>query len=215
MVGRHVKSVAFGLVVVFLSSVLVACTSKPPRAQFVGTPEAVERTPDLELPLKDKDREIIVDFMLNEGRRPLPWWSRSDVDPGLIEDVQEEYGRLLHTLSERAPAAADLEEGGELAKYFDTPEWVLSVHDARVGKDNDGEYYDLDSQRARALVKGDFVFAFYSRRLMPVTVTKDQVPALEPREGTVWVLEDRKGVTYTGLVIFHKHYAIPIGGESR
>lgn len=215
MVGRHVKRVASGFMVVFLSCLLVACASKTPRAQFVGVPQAVERTPDFALPLKDKDREVIVDFMLNEGRRPLPWWSRADVDPGLIEDVQEEYGGLLHALSERAPAAVDLGESGELSKYFDAPEWVLSVHDARVGKDNDGEYYDLDSQRARALVKGDFVFAFYLRRLKPVIVMKDQVPALEPREGPVWVLEDRKGVTYTGLVIFHKHYAIPIGGESR
>lgn len=213
MVGRNVRNVASGFMVVFLSCLLAGCASKPPRAGFVGIPEAVERTPDFELPLKDKDREAIVDFMLNAGRRPLPWWSRADVDPDAVEDVTEEYGQLLHALSQRAPAGVDLEEGGELAKYFDAPEWVLSVHDARVGKDDEGEYYDLDSERARAWVKGDFIFAFYSRRLKPVVVTKDQVPALKPKEGTVWELGDQKGAIYTGLVIFHKHYAVPIGAE--
>lgn len=209
----NVKSVASGFVVVVLSCLVVGCASSPPRPGFVGVPEAVERTPDFALPLTDEDREVIVDFMLNEGRRPLPWWSRSDVDPGLVQDIQDEYGELLRALADRAPFMEDLGAGGKIAKYFDAPEWVMSVHDARVGKDNDGEYFDLDSASARALVKGDFVFAFYSRRLTPVIVTKDQVPALTPKEGTVWVLSDADSGAFTGLLIFHKHYAVPIGAQ--
>lgn len=212
MVGRNVKSVAFGFMMVVLSCLVAGCASSPPRPGFVGVPEAVERTPDFALPLTDEDREVIVDFMLNEGRRPLPWWSRSDVDPGLVQDIQDEYGELLRALSENAPIMEDLSAGKKIAKYFDAPEWVMSVHDARVGKDNDGVYYDLDSASARALVKGDFVFAFYSRRLMPVIVTRKQVPALTPEEGTVWVLADN-GAAFTGLLIFHKHYAVPIGAQ--
>ena len=212
MVGRNIKSVASGFMMVVLSCVVAGCASSPPRPGFVGVPEAVERTPDFALPLTDKDREVIVDFMLNEGRRPLPWWSRGDVDPGVVQDIQDEYGELLRALSENAPSMEDLSAGGRVAKYFDAPEWVMSVHDARVGKDNDGVYYDLDSASARALVKGDFIFAFYARRLTPVIVTKDQVPALIPEEGTVWVLADN-GAAFTGLLIFHKHYAVPIGAQ--
>jgi hypothetical protein len=113
MVGRKVKSVASGFMMVFLLCLVVGCASSPPRPGFVGIPEAVERTPDFALPLKDEDREVIVDFMLNEGRRPLPWWSRGDVDPGLIQDIQDEYGGLLHALSERAPFMEDLSAGGK------------------------------------------------------------------------------------------------------
>jgi hypothetical protein len=206
---RHRQlSVVSGSIIVCLFSLLVACGSKAPRPGFVGIPEAVERTPDFTLPLTDQDRQAIIDFMANSGRRPLPWWSRADVDPDVIADLEKEYGGLLHALGEKPPAIEDLSEGGAIAKYFDAPEWVLSVHDARVGKDDDGEYYDLDSERGRALVKGDFVFAFYARRLTPIIVTKDQVPALTPREGTVWVLGNQRGSTYTGLVVFHKHFAI-------
>lgn len=213
MVGRNIKSVASGFMMVVLSCLVVGCASSPPRPGFVGVPEAVERTPDFALPLTDKDREVIVDFMLNDGRRPLPWWSRGDVDPGSVQDIEDEYGELLRALSENAPIMEDLSAGGRIAKYFDAPEWVMSVHDARVGKDNDGVYVDLDSASARALVKGDFVFAFYARRLTPVIVTKDQVPALTPKEGTVWVLADDHSGAYTGLLIFHKHYAVPIGAQ--
>lgn len=212
MVGRNVKGVAFGFMMVVLSCLVAGCASTPPRPGFVGVPEALERTPDFALPLSGEDREVIVDFMLNDGRRPLPWWSRRDVDPGLVQDIQDEYGELLRALSENAPIMDDLSAGGKIAKYFDAPEWVMSVHDARVGKDNEGVYYDLDSASARALVKGDFIFAFYSRRLMPVIVTKEQVPTLIPEEGTVWVLTDN-GAAFTGLLIFHKHYAVPIGAQ--
>ncbi len=205
---RPLNSVASGVMVAFLSFLLVACGSKAPRPGFVGIPEAVERTPDFALPLTEQDRQAIIDFMANGGKRPLPWWSRGDMDPDVIKSLEEENGRLLQALSEKAPTIDDLSAGGEIAQYFDAPEWVLSVHDARVDKDDDGEYYDLDSERARALVKGDFIFAFYVRRLTPIGVSKDQVPAMQSREGTLWVLGNQKGATFTGLVVFHKIFAI-------
>ncbi|MFQ5848711.1 MAG: hypothetical protein ACE5IQ_13705 [Candidatus Methylomirabilales bacterium] len=202
--GRPMSTVMFLVV----SGLLVGCSL--PRPGFVGVPEQVDRSRDFALPLTRADRDDLLGFIIRGGRPPARSWSLEDEDPGRVREVREAYGALLDALARKAPGIEDLREGGALSTYFNDPDWILAVHDARV------EDYDLDRRRARALLKGDFVFAFYLRRLEPVMVTNAQVPALGSlSEGTVWRLrgkEDAGGV-YTGLVVFHKHFAIPLSAE--
>jgi hypothetical protein len=184
-----------------------------PRPGFVGVPEALERSLDFPLPLTAEDQDVLLGFLINK-ERPSRGWSLDDEDPGVVRGIRKQYGPLLEVLARRAPTKEDLRGGtGVVAQFFDDPNWVLSVHDARVGQDESGGFYDLDSERARALVKGEFVFAFYLRRLEAVDVSRQQLPALGSPAETVWVLGDERPGVYTGLVVFHKTFAIPTRAE--
>jgi hypothetical protein len=202
-----------GLLLVLAWVLLGLASCICPRPGFVGVPEKVERSPDFPLPLTDADQNVLLGFLINKERPPRGW-SLDDEDPGVVQAIRKEYGPLLEVLANRAPTRDDLRGGtGEVAQLFDDPTWVLSVHDARVGQDESGGFYDLDSERARALVKGEFVFAFYLRRLEAVAVSGQRVPALGIPAGTVWVLGDERPGVYTGLVVFHKTFAVPTRAE--
>jgi len=193
---------------------VLGCTYPCPRPGFVGIPEALERSPDFALPLGAEDHQRLLGFLVHGGRRPSRGWSPQDEDPGRLQRIQDTYGPLLVALTQQAPTPEDLRAGtGSLVRLFDDPRWLLAVHDARVETDPAGAFYDLDPERARGLVKGDFVFAFYTRRLMPLVVTAAQVPGLGQGEHTIWALGNEQAGSYTGLVVFRKTFALPIRAE--
>jgi hypothetical protein len=193
---------------------VLGCSPPCPRPGFVGVPEALERSPDFALPLDPEDQKLLLGFLFHGGRRPSRSWSPQDEDPGRLQHIQDKYGKLLAALTQKAPTKEDLQERtGALTQLFDDPRWLLAVHDARVEKDQDGAFYDLDPERVRGLVQGDFVFAFYTRRLTPLAVTAEQAPGLGRGEHTIWVLGDEHAGGYTGLVVFRKTFALPIRAE--
>jgi hypothetical protein len=197
------------ITLVILSLSLAGCCGSIPRPGFVGVPEEVERSPDLSLPLSTEDTEILLAFLVNGGR-PGRGWSLDGAEPMRVEAVRQQYALLISALSREAPATDALRQStGEIARLFDDPDWVLSVHDARVSRDEGGGFYDLDSGLARAFVKDRFVFAFYQRKLNPMVCS----PGTSGHGGTLWVLAPEQSGRFTGLVIFPRVFAVPTPAE--
>lgn len=174
-----------------------------PQPGFAGVPEAAERSADYKLPLSEVDREELIEFMAARG-------NRNDLEanpplPGELRAVVQSYGPLLDRLRESRPTLADFADGTAFCALFDPAYRPLRIHDARVGRDR-GAYFDLGAKEARALIKGDFVFAFYLRRLV-------NVPGHPAHPGAdCWELSPRDAASaleYSGLVVFHKNFAIP------
>jgi hypothetical protein len=174
-----------------------------PQPGFAGVPEAAERSADCELPLSADDRQGLIEFMAARG-------NRNDLEanpplPGDLQVVIQSYGSLLDRLGQSRPTLDDFADGSPFAAWFDPGYRPLRIHDARVGRDR-GAYFDLGAKEARALIKGDFVFAFYLRRLVSV-----QRHAGHPG-ADCWELSPRDPASareYSGLVVFHKNHAIP------
>jgi hypothetical protein len=88
--------------------------------------------------------------------------------PGRLRQIEALYAALLDRLQRPAPSPSELREGSAFSGLFDTHCLPLVVHDARLGWDGP-DFYDPGTDSIRALVKGDFVFAFYARRVVPAT----------------------------------------------
>ena len=129
-----------------------------------------------------------------------------DRGENFFKDADETYGDLVAWLTRQAPVPEDLKEQGTLMKLSDDAGWVVEVHDARY----DG--FDLDASNARGLVKGDFVFAFFTRRLSRQELKKkrDLVEAAQkddiPRTIRFWSVGKEAKKAFTGLVVFSKTY---------
>jgi hypothetical protein len=184
---------------------LAACVNSGggyPKPGFVGVPEAIERSPDFELPLSIDGADRLRRFLALRGDRIE--FEDEDTEPTRDElgSVAKSYGEVLARLD--APiTTSDMKEGTPVVALFDADLGIFTVHDARVGRDA-GSFVDLVGQDAVALVHEDYVFAFYLRRLEGV----------ETAEGTVWrqtgePLEGEGPWTYTGLVVFPRAFAVP------
>ena len=179
-----------------------------PTPGFAGVPELVDRSPDFALPLSSVDRERLLGFLFLDGHPPSDDWMSEDEDPAHIEPVEQEYGALLDELGKAAPTKEDLRRTtGRISKMFDNPESVLAVHDARIAE------ADLDRERVRGNVKGDFVFVFYWRRVIPIE--DDKLPPTPDGSGRAagWYLDRESKGTFTGLLVFSKTMAIPTSAE--
>jgi hypothetical protein len=201
------------LVLSLIAGSLGGCCGKV-RPSFVGVPEAIDRSPDYSLNLEPTDLEDLKNYLALNGDR-LALENGEEPDPGSLNQVQTMYGSLLDRLSGAAPISTnDFDEGSNFGSLFDPEFMVMSVHDARVDLDEDGDYFDLVGERVVARISGDFVFAFYQRRIdgEPVKVPSADEGALPV---TVWYLSGTTEevlapgpVTYTGLVVFKKGFAI-------
>ncbi len=168
------------------------CAGGAPRPSFAGIPEAADRSEDLPLPLDAEARASLVDFLVNGGRRPGRGWSRDDVPAAERARAEVPYAPLLDRLASGPTTRADLAPGGAVAAFADEPGWVLAVHDARFS----GE--DLDSSRVRGFVRGDFLFAFYWRRLESGAAAG----------GILWTPGPEVPDAFPGLVVVHKRLAV-------
>jgi hypothetical protein len=148
-------------------------------------------------------RAELVRFMAASGNRAVV-----EDDPprtGQLRQIEVAYGLILDQLQRQAPSRADLREGSVFAALFDANHLPLVVHDARLGWDG-SDFYDPGTDGIRALVKDDFAFAFYARRVLPAT------NALSTVRPNAWTLAPREAgpvPAYTGLVVFSKNFAIP------
>jgi|GEM_PF-4662431 len=215
------------VLILVLSTGLVAglsgCCSTP-QPGFVGVPEAIERSPDYTLMLAPHELAELRDFLALDGNRFLLEAGESPL-PGDLARVDADYGPLLTRLAGDQPVTTrDLDAGSAFRSLFDGQVGVLTVHDARVGWDENGEFFDLVADRAVALVRGQFVFAFYLRRLQGAEVvlpagSGDGVDA-EATPSVVWTLTGSSDEistggphAYSGLVVFRKAFAIPGKGH--
>ena len=195
------------LLALLLGSTLAAGCCGPrvtyPQPGFAGVPQAIHRSADFPLPLSDTARDELVEFMAAAGNRAVI----EDEPPrrGQIRRIETEYGPVLDWLQRQVPVRNDLLEGSEFASLFDTAILPLVIHDARVGWDGH-DFYDPGTDGIRALVRGDFVFAFYQRRVIPAP------NASSTSRPDAWRLSppafDSASV-YTGLVVFPRNFAIP------
>ncbi|MCD4670312.1 MAG: hypothetical protein K8S14_07690 [Actinomycetia bacterium] len=188
---------------------------------FVGVPEAIDRSPDYTLMLTPDDSTELHGYLALGGDR-MALELGEVPDPGALQQIQAEYGLLLSRLSSAVPISTeDLEAGSSFRNLFDPKIGVLTVHDARVGWDEEGDFFDLVGNRIVALVSGDFVFAFYLRRLEDESVEIQPVSEeIDPLLVTVWYMTGttdellgQEPFTYTGLVVFRKVFAIPGKGH--
>jgi hypothetical protein len=174
-----------------------------PQPGFAGVPQAIHRSADFALPLSDAARADLVRFMAATGNRAV-----IDDDPprqGQIRRIETDYAALLNRLQGDIPVMDDLREGSEFASLFDAGILPLVVHDARVGWDGH-DFYDPGTDSIRALVRGDFVFAFYQRRVVPAP------NASSTTRPDAWTLSPPNlggARAYTGLVVFSRNFAIP------
>lgn len=159
---------------------LVACCGCPPPA-FVGIPDACKRS-DVALPLTADDRQILVDF-LQVGSRPPRNFRREDTDSRRA--TVSRYGLVLDQLAAQPPRAADLAAGGRLGRLADDPALVIAVSDARAE--------ELGTADARAIVVGDYVFAFY----------RAHEPATHGHPTTPWEFS-LGGDSYVALTVCHR-----------
>jgi hypothetical protein len=175
-----------------LCLLLAACkqpSAVPPG--FAGVPELMNRSDDLALPLAAADRAALVAFLAARGVRGEP------PDAAGERSAEAAYGRVLDALARGASTLGDLEP-------LFAPEEPMAIHDARVAVDEFGEPYDLDRPRCCGFVHGDYVFAFYLRRLEPVAVADPGVAAwrlLPPASGGA-------DAPFTGLVVFRTSFAV-------
>ena len=188
---------------------------------FVGVPEAIDRSPDYTLMLTSEDIEELMAFLALGGDR-YALDDGEDPDPGALDQISDKYGPLLNRLSSANPISTeDLEAGSDFRDLFDSEIGVLTVHDARVDRDEDGILFDIVGNRIVALVRGDFVFAFYLRRLddelVEIQFVSEEIDTLPV---TVWYMTgttddllQQGPYTYTGLVVFRKVFAIPGRGH--
>jgi hypothetical protein len=201
------------LVISLLLVSLGGCCGKV-RPSFVGVPEAIDRSPDYHLNLEPADLADLKNYLALDGDR-LALENGEEPDPGALNQVQTTYGSLLDRLSGPTPiTTVDFDEGSAFGSLFDPEFTVMSVHDARVDLDEEGDFFDLVGERVLARISGDFVFAFYQRRIdgEPVKIPsapEDALPA------TVWYLSGTTEevlasgpVNYNGLVVFKKGFAI-------
>jgi hypothetical protein len=125
--------------------------------------------------------------------------------PAQIRRIETDYAPVLDRLQEEIPVLDDLREGSEFASLFDTAILPLLIHDARIGWDGH-DFHDPGTDGIRALVRGDFVFASYQRRVMAAPNVSS---ASRP---DAWTLSSPAEVPtrgYTGLVVFSRVFAIP------
>ncbi|MHB1309799.1 MAG: hypothetical protein ACYDC1_20930 [Limisphaerales bacterium] len=201
-----VQALGISLLTVWLAAA-GGCSHRPcyPRPGFAGVPEAINRSPDLALPLSAVDRRELVDFMAAGGVRRQP--GSPPVRPEIRQRTEQAYQAVLDRLSAPAPGMDEVVEGSALSALFDPEGPVLVVHDARVGWIG-SRLHDLDSDEIRALVKDRFVFAFCRRQLLPISE-----PGTEARPSG-WRLAEVEGEgvpgrTCTGLVVFPRSFALP------
>lgn len=164
--------------------VLAACCCPPPA--FVGIPDSCKRS-DAALPLVDEPREAVIDF-LQLGSKPQRNFRREDTDARRA--TVHRYGDLLAQLAVQPIRAADLGPGGRIGKLANDPALVIAVLDARAE--------EIGTADARAVVVGDYVFAFY----------RAHDPATPGHPATPWEFS-LGGDTYVGLTICHRNYWRP------
>lgn len=180
------------------------CTTGPSALQpsFAGVPQAIVRSADYPLPLSAAHREQLLAFLASDGNRFQ--MAEDPPDDVALNRARTDYGALLNELGRRAPAPADLHPGGALHAMFDRTLLPMAVHDARIGWEGDPlQPIAIPVADLTGVVKGQYVFAFYARRLTS--------PAGDPAAPTdSWSLASRAADgTFTGLVVFHRNYAIP------
>ncbi len=181
------------------------------RPGFVGVPEMVNRSNDCPLPLSTANREKLVSFMAFDGNRVM-LEEEEEVSANDRQRIERVFGAILNRLTENCPiTTADLREDTGFSQQFDKDLGILTVHDARVDRDEEGGYYDLDTTRVLALVKDRFVFAFYLRRLQSAKLSPDA-----PLSQAGWTLTgkvaDEAGsgpFHYNAVVVFPRAFAIP------
>jgi hypothetical protein len=174
-----------------------------PQPGFAGVPQAIHRSADFPLPLSDAARSELVQFIAGSGNRAVV--EDDPPRPGRLRQAEADYGPILDRLQRAAPARADLREGTAFAALFDTNYLPLVVHDARAGWDGH-DFYDPGTDDIRAFVKGDYVFAFYTRPVVPATNASD---ALRPNAWSLVAPTGGMVSAYHGLVVFSKNFAIP------
>ena len=191
------------------------------RPGFVGVPEAIDRSPDYTLMLTQEETAELKAYLALGGDR-IALELGEEPDPGALQQILVEYGPLLNRLSSETPISTeDLEAGSSFRNLFDPEIGVLTVHDARVGWDEEGDFFDIVGNRVVALVCGDFVFAFYLRRLdnecVEIPFVSEEIDTLSVTvwymTGTTDELLDLGPFTYTGLVVFRNVFAIPGKGR--
>lgn len=159
---------------------LVACCCPPPA--FVGIPDFYKRS-DVALPLAGEQREDLVDF-LQVGSRPPRNFRREDTDARRATVLR--YRDVLDQLAVQPVRAADLGTRGRIGKLADDPTLVIAVLDARAE--------EIGTADARAIVVGDYVFAFY----------RAHEPATPGYPATPWVFS-LGGDAYVGLTVCHRN----------
>jgi len=188
---------------------------------FVGVPEAIDRSPDYTLMLTQAEAEELEAFLALGGDR-YALDQDEDPDPGAMQQISDKYGPLLDRLSSSDPISTeDLDVGSSFLDLFDSEIGILTVHDARVDRDEEGEFFDITGDRIVALVCEDFVFAFYLRRLdndlVGIQSISEEIDTLPVNvwymTGTTDELLGQGPFTYTGLVVFRKVFAIPGKGH--
>lgn len=185
------------LAIATLPLVLTGCClfEACPVPGFVGVPEAVERSADLELPLDAARRQELIAFLAQGDRKRSV--DPEDVDPARLQQTAARFASLLQTLERPVPDAAldvDRPPGtiGALAALADAPGRLLTVHDARVDE-------DVVSGMVTAIVRDGFVFAFYWR----------QVTGKPGDGGTTWRLGPPRPGFRTAVVVFRSIFADP------
>ena len=174
-----------------------------PQPGFAGVPQAIHRSADFPLPLSDAARVELVQFMAGSGNRAVV--EDDPPRPGRLRQAEADYGPILDRLQQEAPTTADLREGSAFAALFDKNYLPLVVHDARAGWDG-RDFYDPGTDDIRAFVSGDYVFAFYTRPVVPATNASN---ALRPNAWTLAAPTGETASAYQGLVVFSKNFAIP------
>lgn len=179
------------------------CCSSQPRAvqpSFAGVPHALERSPDFPLPLTPAHRDQLLAFLASDGNRFQA--TEDPPDAPALNRARAEYGTVLDALAARAPLPADLRDGAAFRGLFDATLKPLTLHDARIGWDR-GQLAAPRTADLTGVIKGQFVFGFYWRRLIPGRGEPDAA-------SDSWTLgpKDANGA-FAGLVVFHRSYAIP------
>lgn len=125
----------FLVLCVLCSLMLVGCVARLPH-RALGVPGAASRTPDLALPLSERDYNLAL-LYLEDKRPPVGRWDLWD-DTDIAEEletvtpeVKMRFGPLLDVLLRVTPGAIDLDADGLVGSLFEPAGAADEALDAR------------------------------------------------------------------------------------